>query len=48
MSYQILSLKLRPQQFNEVVGQIHVTRTLQNAIGLDRVAHGYIFCGPRG
>ena len=33
---------------DEVVGQIHVTRTLQNAIGLDRVAHGYIFSGPRG
>ena len=48
MSYQILSLKLRPQRFDEVVGQIHVTRTLQNAIGLDRVAHGYIFSGPRG
>jgi len=48
MSYQVLSLKLRPQQFDEVVGQIHVTRTLQNAIGLDRVAHGYIFSGPRG
>ena len=48
MSYQILSLKLRPQRFDEVVGQVHVTRTLQNAIGLDRVAHGYIFSGPRG
>ena len=48
MSYQVLSLKLRPQQFDEVVGQILVTRTLQNAIGLDRVAHGYIFSGPRG
>ena len=48
MSYQVLSLKLRPQRFDEVVGQMHVTRTLQNAIGLDRVAHGYIFSGPRG
>ena len=48
MSYQVLSLKLRPQRFDEVVGQRHVTRTLQNAIGLDRVAHGYIFSGPRG
>ena len=48
MSYQILSLKLRPQRFDKVVGQMHVTRTLQNAIGLDRVAHGYIFSGPRG
>ncbi len=48
MSYQVLSLKLRPQRFDEVVGQMHVTRTLQNAIRLDRVAHGYIFSGPRG
>ena len=48
MSYQVLSLKLRPQRFDEVVGQTHVTRTLQNAIGLDRVAPGYIFSGPRG
>ncbi len=48
MSYQVLSLKLRPQRFDEVIGQTHVTRTLQNAIGLDRVAHGYIFSGPRG
>ncbi|HIO41146.1 MAG TPA: DNA polymerase III subunit gamma/tau [Candidatus Marinimicrobia bacterium] len=48
MSYQVLSLKLRPQRFDEVVGQTHVTRTLQNAIGIDRVAHGYIFSGPRG
>ncbi|SVE17616.1 uncharacterized protein METZ01_LOCUS470470, partial [marine metagenome] len=48
MSYQVLSLKLRPQRFNEVVGQDHVTRTLQNAIEMDRVAHGYIFSGPRG
>ena len=48
MSYQILSLRLRPQLFDNVVGQIHVTRTLQNAIDLDRVAHGYIFSGPRG
>ena len=48
MSYQVLSLKLRPQRFDEVVGQTHVTRTLQNAIGLNRVAHGYILSGPRG
>ena len=48
MSYQVLSLKLRPQRFDEVVGQMHITRTLQNAIGMDRVAHGYLFSGPRG
>ena len=48
MSYQVLSLKLRPQRFDEVVGQFHVIRTLQNAMELQRVAHGYIFSGPRG
>ena len=48
MSYKVLSLKLRPSQFNQIVGQHHVTRTLQNAISSDRVAHGYIFSGPRG
>ena len=48
MSYQVLSRKWRPQRFDEVVGQIHITRTLQNAIGMDRVAHGYLFSGPRG
>ena len=48
MSYQVLSLKLRPQRFDEVVGQFHVTRTLQNAMEIQRVAHGYIFSGPRG
>ena len=48
MSYQVLSLKLRPQRFDEIVGQVHITRTLENAIDLDRVAHGYIFSGPRG
>ena len=48
MSYQVLSRKFRPQKFEEVIGQNHVSRTLQNAIKLNRVAHGYIFSGPRG
>ena len=48
MSYQVLSRKWRPQLFNEIVGQEHVTITLQNAISMDRVAHGYLFSGPRG
>jgi len=48
MSYQVLSRKWRPQCFDEVVGQIHITRTLQNAITMNRVAHGYLFSGPRG
>jgi len=48
MSYQVLALKYRPQTFEEVVGQNHVTDTLSNAISLDRVAHAILFTGPRG
>ena len=48
MGYLVLARKWRPQQFDQVVGQNHVTRTLQNAIDLGRVAHAYLFCGPRG
>lgn len=48
MSYQVLALKYRPQTFNEVIGQDHVTRTLSNAIETDRVAHAILFAGPRG
>lgn len=40
--------KYRPTRFEEVVGQGHVTRTLVNAIGQDRVSHAYLFAGPRG
>jgi DNA polymerase-3 subunit gamma/tau len=46
--YQVLARKWRPQQFDEVVGQEHVTTTLQNAIGQNRLAHAYLFVGPRG
>src|SRR5436305_4046226 len=48
MSYQVLARKYRPQQFSDVIGQEHVTRTLQNAIEQQRIAHGYIFSGHRG
>jgi DNA polymerase III subunit gamma/tau len=48
MSYQVLARKYRPQKFSEVIGQEHVTRTLQNAIAQGRTAHGYIFSGHRG
>jgi DNA polymerase-3 subunit gamma/tau len=48
MSYLVLARKWRPQAFEEVVGQLHVTRTLQNAITSSRVGHGYLFTGPRG
>ncbi|MGA9530049.1 MAG: DNA polymerase III subunit gamma/tau [Terriglobales bacterium] len=48
MSYQVLARKYRPQKFSDVIGQEHVTRTLQNAIAQGRIAHGYIFSGHRG
>ena len=48
MSYQVIARKWRPQRFSEVVGQQHVTATLENAIKHNRVAHAYIFSGARG
>ncbi len=48
MSYQVIARKYRPQRFEEVVGQDHVIRTLVNAIKQNRIAHAYLFCGPRG
>jgi DNA polymerase-3 subunit gamma/tau len=48
MAYKVLARKWRPNLFEDVVGQEHVTQTLKNAIINDRVAHAYIFVGPRG
>src|ERR1041384_8104658 len=48
MSYQVIARKYRPQCFGDVVGQEHVTQTLSNAIAANRIAHAYLFCGPRG
>jgi DNA polymerase-3 subunit gamma/tau len=48
MSYQVLARKWRPQTFEEVVGQEPITKTLQNAIATGRVAHAFLFSGPRG
>ena len=48
MSYQVIARKYRPQRFSEVVGQEHVTQTLSNAIEQNRIAHAYLFVGPRG
>jgi len=48
MAYVVLARKWRPQRFEDVVGQEHITGTLANAISQNRVAHGYLFCGPRG
>ena len=48
MSYQVIARKYRPQRFADVVGQEHVTQTLTNAITQNRIAHAYLFVGPRG
>ena len=48
MAYQVIARKYRPQRFADVVGQEHVTQTLANAIAQNRIAHAYLFCGPRG
>ncbi|MFH1496954.1 MAG: DNA polymerase III subunit gamma/tau [Verrucomicrobiota bacterium] len=46
--YQVIARKWRPQTFADVVGQDHVVRTLRNAIARNRIAHAYLFVGPRG
>lgn len=46
--YQVIARKWRPQTFDDVVGQDHVVRTLKNAIARNRIAHAYLFVGPRG
>jgi DNA polymerase-3 subunit gamma/tau len=48
MQYTVLARKYRPQQFDDLVGQEHISRTLKNAIAHQRVAHAYLFVGPRG
>lgn len=47
-AYQVIARRWRPKQFSELVGQDHVVRTLGNAIDLGRIAHAYLFVGPRG
>ncbi|NIM19669.1 MAG: DNA polymerase III subunit gamma/tau [Candidatus Latescibacteria bacterium] len=48
MSYEVLARKWRPQTFDEVIGQDHITRTLRKAVELGRISHAYLFSGPRG
>jgi DNA polymerase-3 subunit gamma/tau len=48
VSYEVLARKWRPQTFDEVVGQEHITRTLKKAVELRRLSHAYLFAGPRG
>lgn len=47
-TYQVIARKWRPQTFDDMVGQEHVVRTLKNAISRNRIAHAYLFVGPRG
>jgi len=48
VSYEVFARKYRPQTFDDIVGQTHVSRTLKNAIAQNRLAHAYLFVGPRG
>ena len=48
MSYEVFARKYRPQTFDDIVGQTHVSRTLKNAVEQNRLAHAYLFVGPRG
>ncbi len=48
MSYVVSARKYRPRRFEEVVGQEHITSTLKNALLSDKLAHAFLFCGPRG
>jgi DNA polymerase-3 subunit gamma/tau len=48
VSYEVFARKYRPQTFDDLVGQMHVARTLKNAVAQNRLAHAYLFVGPRG
>jgi DNA polymerase-3 subunit gamma/tau len=48
VSYEVFARKYRPQTFDDLVGQPHVSRTLKNAVAQNRLAHAYLFVGPRG
>ncbi|MBY0412994.1 MAG: AAA family ATPase, partial [Bdellovibrionales bacterium] len=48
MSYQVLARKWRPKKFQDVIGQSHVTRSLQNAISKNKIGHAYMLVGTRG
>jgi DNA polymerase III subunit gamma/tau len=48
VSYEVFARKYRPQNFDELIGQTHVSRTLKNAVAQNRLAHAYLFVGPRG
>ena len=48
LAYLVLARRWRPQQFSDIIAQDHVSQTLSNAIASERIAHSFIFAGPRG
>ena len=48
MGYKVIARRWRPRHFEELVGQDHIVKTLENAILKNRIAHAYLFVGPRG
>ncbi|MCE3009343.1 MAG: DNA polymerase III subunit gamma/tau, partial [Proteobacteria bacterium] len=48
MSYQVIARKWRPQSFDQLIGQTHISQTLQNALKNGRLPHALLFTGPRG
>ncbi len=48
MTYKVIALKHRPQNFSEIIAQEHITLTLKNAVAFGKIHHGYLFSGPRG
>ena len=48
MAYKALYRTYRPKSFSEVAGQKHIVRTIENALANNKIAHAYLFCGPRG
>jgi DNA polymerase-3 subunit gamma/tau len=48
MTSQVYYRKWRPSSFNELAGQEHVSTTLRQSVRMGRIAHSYLFCGPRG
>ena len=48
MTYKVLALKWRPSNFDQIIGQEHITKSLKNAIKFNRISHAFTFSGPRG
>ena len=48
MNYIVLSRKWRPEKFDQVIGQDHITKILINSLSINKISHSYLFSGPRG